>query len=76
MPGFCSKRMPLPGAGLVAALRSVFAELTPSASGESEVSKHYSPTNHQPKNKVKIKIKVKSKKSNPYKGARAAKGAG
>jgi hypothetical protein len=55
MPRNCSKNASLSGIGLVAALRSMFADLTPSASGESEVSKHYSPTNHQPKNKVKTK---------------------
>jgi hypothetical protein len=59
----------------------MFADLIPSASGESEVSKHSSPTNHQPKNKIKTKSQSqdqsqKLRKSKPYQGARAAKGAG
>jgi hypothetical protein len=61
MPRFCSKRIPLPGAGWLVGLRSAPADLTPSKSKGSEVSKHYSPTHQPPKNKVKIKIKVKVK---------------
>jgi len=53
MPRFCSKRMPLPGAGLLVGWSRVFADLTPSASGESEVgknSKHSNPPTTQSQN--------------------------
>jgi hypothetical protein len=47
--------------GWLVGLRYAPADLTPSKSKGSEVSKHYSPTHQPPKNKVKIKIKVKVK---------------
>jgi hypothetical protein len=70
--------MPLPGAGLLVGWSRVFADLTPSASGESEVSKnskHSNPPTTQSQNqKQKSKSKSKSRsKSKPCEGARAAK---
>jgi hypothetical protein len=47
----------------------MFADLTPSASGESEVSKHSTPIHQPPKIKVKIKVKTIS-------GYPVSKGAG